>query len=164
MVLMNTAVSAVAVASASAVAMPADAIHDPIFDLIERHRVAFLKFSASGTRQGELDSRETRAEHDEQERLTWRVYYADVKAIACEMTETIPTTTAGMIALLSYVLAFNDGALCHQRMPDHPLREWDSVAWMWPDVGDVDDDKEEEGTAFAWALLQNVIAFERGRA
>ena len=76
------------------------AIPDPIFAAIERHRAAFARL-------GELDKSHGRTAADEDIAVFERANAAEEEALSA-LLETVPTSIAGIIAALKYLLEFND--------------------------------------------------------
>jgi hypothetical protein len=74
----------------------------------------------------------------------------EVKA-AWALTKTEPTTVTGILALIHYVEAFNDGLLKHPTAPD----EWKSNAFYWP-VDGFEEDGCGDPPRFAFDLLSLV--------
>jgi hypothetical protein len=150
-----TAVNVVAIVATRA------AEPDPIFAAIERHRAAHMHAMACSRVRAETVDVSWSPEYDpvkvadasEADRAA-RERDADA---AMELLNVEPTTAAGMVALLEYVLDYNAGGL---KLPDDP--EWYSIPMDWPcDFVDQDeiDIGEEAGAPFAWALLDNVREF-----
>jgi hypothetical protein len=130
----------------------AGAADDPIFALIEAHKRAFWKRMEAGAAYFELDNDDPEREVGE------AAHYAlsDVaNAAAIALTNSAPTTMAGVMALIDYVDAFNRGQF---RFND----EWFSAPYNWTpgasfdfeDSDEIDDPDGECGMAFA--VLLNV--------
>lgn len=132
---------------------------DPIFEAIEQDKAAYVRYTIAGNIRCNTVDAEWAPEYD-----------ADVVAIAeaadgaaCQaleetqmaLTTTVPTTMAGVLALLDYVKDFNAGAF------RHPTEEgWESDRLQWPKLAaDGDNDGgADDAVPFAFALMQNVRA------
>ena|SRR3974390_2748104 len=125
---------------------------DPIFVAIERHRVRFHRRMETG----ELSSRtpdfgpeaskpENIAIHEAADKAM-----RDNDAAAMELADTQPTTMAGILALIDYVEAFNQGEF---RLND----DWYSAPFNWPSAEsfDFETDTDEE-LGMAYAVLLNI--------
>jgi hypothetical protein len=126
---------------------------DPIFALIERHKVAYRRNMecaqvASGTtsyeRAPDYDAA-VLAAANAAERVARKA--SDHAAFA--LTKIQPTTLAGVLALLQHVDAFNSGAFYLE--PDREIIDWQSSPPEWPAVRGEDDID-----MFGYALLDNV--------
>jgi hypothetical protein len=111
-----------ATAAGAALGVPAIAVADPIYELIERHRETMRAWDASsadvgraqgdwfGQRKGpfEKPAGETaKAIAEEEERQS---ALDDLEQAAADaIVETVPTTAAGMLVAIRYVLAYYDG-------------------------------------------------------
>jgi hypothetical protein len=133
-------------ASLSALAIPAAAVaaHDPVFGAIERHRAAFLAYlsAARVSMSTNDDAPEYRARDDATDDA-----YAAENAAAQMLAATVPTSIAGIVALIAYVDEFNAGGVA---LPDDP-KDWYSTAQNWPLF-----DEENEIDRFGFAILSNV--------
>jgi hypothetical protein len=78
-------------------ARAAGLIDDPIFDAIEQSRRCYAAYAALCSLEDQIDRVEWERQEDE-------VMAAD-RAASDTMIKTIPTTKAGLVALLSYVIA-----------------------------------------------------------
>jgi hypothetical protein len=151
----TTAISATA-QCADGPPVPNAGAPDPTFALIETHRSAYIKQLESGRGQFHMDGTPWYAVAKAVWDADWHVSVAASFALA----ETVPTTVAGMAALLDYVEFFNSGGLALEPWPDATRDDWASSPECWPCY---DDDGgvflEGNGASFAWALLRNVAKF-----
>jgi hypothetical protein len=98
---------------------------DPIFAAIDQHRSAWAELSANCSALDEANTEETEREMD---RLNTAINEAEDKFV-----DIVPTTIAGVVALLEYA----DHATCGNSWPvdyqdQHPKSEWDreyGVSW-----------------------------------
>jgi hypothetical protein len=124
---------------------------DPILEAIKQHREAYMRFAASGAVYGRLGPWATGYEpaakaHDAD--------YEDVMIVGIELVKVVPTTLAGVLALLSYVDEFNAGAL----YPPGDRYNWSSCPSMWPShlIEDSGFNDDEDVDPFPWFLMRNV--------
>jgi hypothetical protein len=146
---MNTAVSVVSLASASAIASPsvATSANDPIFDLIEAHKASFI------TRLQKLEMYFA----DEDDLSASEANDAALHACnnaAMELVNVVATSAAGVFALLEYVDAFNRGEFTYSDMKSS-VCEWPNVDLVDEDVYDAAGSEPGE-LGFAFAVLLNV--------
>ena len=147
-------------AALPALAMPAiaSATVDPIFALIEAHRVAFPRRLEAQRATGEIPLLED-PDCGEADRA---LHAADDEAFEADMNAAFalvtvpPTTMAGVLALIDYVDNFNRGKF---KLND----DWYSADYMWSNAGrfDWDDeylDKIECRCGMEFAILLNVRA------
>jgi hypothetical protein len=116
--------TAAALAASAAVAIPANALADPIFDAIEAHKATRLAFENAVSRgsalEQELPREKTRSwiavweeEIVETDDPRWidsirevhRTSDAETDA-ACALASIAPTTMAGVVGLLQYAISF----------------------------------------------------------
>jgi hypothetical protein len=119
---------AVASLPATAIISPAlGCAPDPIFAAIDRHAAAFLHWSALLCHPDmELPANDPRCEAAEKAALA----ACDPEAEAAEaLTNIIPTTWEGLIALVAYINHFNQGELYGPAGTDKAY----SDHYLWPD-------------------------------
>jgi hypothetical protein len=146
------------IATAPALAAPALALNagpDPIFDLIERHKVAFrTSQEAARIRSGTVDV-ERSPKYDPvkcKEALEADSAAGDAATDAANALITVrPTTIAGVLALIRYVEAFNAGAFFLEPYPEDTASDWQSGPMFWPESND-----EDEIDLWGYAVLANV--------
>jgi hypothetical protein len=117
----------------------AEGFPDPIFDLIERHRETELRKLSAGAAYSEVLPRDPN--HDEAITAV-DTTRREVEVAGAALLDTMPTTRAGVFALVEYVLAFNAGAV---RLPCN--HGWVSGAFEWPEIT---DEYEIDVTGFAF--------------
>jgi hypothetical protein len=149
----TTSRRAVLTGVAAAVAVPVSvkaATDDPIFALIEQHKAAYRTSQETGRVKCRTVDWSSSPEYDPI--LCKAVDEAadaahDAASNAAMALITIrPTTIAGLLALMRYVEAFNNGAFALDE-------DWCSCPMMWPAM--VDDDEIDH---FGYKLLANVCA------
>jgi hypothetical protein len=146
------------IATAPVLAAPALALSgaepDPIFAAIEHHRVAFqISLTAGRIQSGTIDARWS-PEYDpfkckEVDEASSAADDASTDA-AYALTTTRPTTTAGILALVRHVEAFNAGALFLEPLPGSSVSDWCSAPFFWP------ESEDEDEIDFGYAILANV--------
>jgi hypothetical protein len=156
---MNTAVSVASLASASAIASPSIAgmsapeVSDPIFRAIEDHKTKFMDAQKAARVRFETVDAKWSPDYDAAKLNAANA--ADTTAMAAAeeaamaLTEIRPTTSAGLIALLDHVAAFNAGKLALEADPTG----WYSSADLWPHLT---DGVAADSDVFGFALLENV--------
>src|SRR5262245_7677084 len=134
-----TALAAAPVLSIPAIVTAAEP--DPIFAAIEAHRAAFLEWC----RLGEIASRTVDFGPDYCPAIHNPIHAAGREAqgasldAAMELVNTVPTTMAGVLALIEYVADFNEGKFGYEE-------GWKSSPDGWPATGyfEFDFDAPEE--------------------
>jgi hypothetical protein len=123
---------------------------DPIFAVIERHKVAYRISSVCGlTRCNAVDA--TWSPRYDEAALAAAVAEADdaeaeADGAAFALTTIRPTSMAGVFALIGYVEAFNSGG--------YALEDWGASSPMhWPECDDAN-----EMDQFGYLILANVRA------
>ncbi len=125
---------------------------DPIFGAIERHRVTFMRRMEAGAALSPV--RHSDPKRPELERADNDAREVDETA-ALELIGVMPTTMAGVLALLDYVSDFNQGKFRFKN-------GWQSAPYNWPPVDAFDfagieiDDDTESDCGMAFAVLLNV--------
>jgi hypothetical protein len=103
----------VAGAATAAIALPAMAspavATDPILALIERHKLAWARFSDTCNLTDEVRAKEEGREVTEADELAYDTANAAEKAMMAELMDTPPVTAAGAVAILHYLIKLNDG-------------------------------------------------------
>jgi hypothetical protein len=91
-----------------AVASPAAAI-DPILALIERHKLAWARFSKTCDPTDEVRAENEGREVSAADELAYDTAKAEEQALLDELMDTPPVTAAGAVAILHYLIKLNDG-------------------------------------------------------
>lgn len=99
---LGTVASATALTASSSLVPAMPTVPDPIFAAIERYKAAYVALGHVLDRLEEAETRGVKSEIDERHRLEHEACSADSNACA-EMVATIPTTFAGVMALLRFV-------------------------------------------------------------
>ena len=130
---------------------------DPIFAAIEQHRLAFMEMMAAWRVKGGMVSSEFALEHDaeafavaakEAEDTTTEVAHAAARALG----NILPTTIAGVTALLAYVDHFNAGGVAPADMwPGDKPEDFCSAPYLWLAMEDQDTDID----MFGYMILTN---------
>ena len=148
--LSGLAVLAVPTSAAAVCVAPGFEGPDPIFEVIERHRAAFMARLIASAVYSETPT----FGPDYDEATCEASMAADSEGVARDreaalaLTTTRPTTREGVTALLAYVDAFNNRAIKLPHMPD----DWYSCPFMWPCV------PWEDVDAFAHLVVGNAAA------
>lgn len=145
-------IPATALAALPAIATPLTP--DPIFAAIKTHKAAWHAWMVA-------TDRDVSANSEDPEILAAReeADYAHVEA-AWALLETMPTSNAGMVALMLYVVRFTEGALTFQD-PDGVSGPQKSKSWMWPEF---EEDKWglPEGMSFTMAVIRQCVDYLAG--
>ena len=100
-------------AATAAAALPAMAsaavATDPIFALIERHKLAWARFGETCNLTDEVQAEEEGREVTEADELAYDTANAAEQALFDELMDTPPVTTAGAAAILRYLIRLDDG-------------------------------------------------------
>jgi hypothetical protein len=132
-------------AAAMATGAALAAAPDPIFAAIEAHKAAYHRFSQAVDISGSLYHTDPR--YEEAEKATTDASGA-LESAAIHLTNILPTSFAGVIALLSYVDDFNLGKMGH------------SEYYLWPDELTDETVLDESGRhlslPFPYWIMRNV--------
>lgn len=122
---------------------------DPIFAAIERHRAAYMKQMESGR----LDEGDSSTAQGLAAAAIWRADVAAADSAAEALIELATCATdRGIVALIEYIEAFNQGSHFLADDPDYGA----SRPMFWPDIDAHEDDDGHAGASFAWALLASI--------
>lgn len=126
---------------------------DPIFAAIEAHKAAHHRFSRALDVSASLYPSDPR--HDQAQELTGAAGEA-LESAGIHLTDVLPTSFAGVIALLSYVDDFNCGKIGH------------SEHYLWPDeIVDenvLDENGDHLALPFPFWIMRNVHRTLQGLA
>lgn len=131
----------------------ADGAIDPIIAAIEQHRAAWLQEQRETDLFGKLKHDDPRHEAEEAKA---HVLMDATEAAALALSDIVPTTMGGVLALLAYIDEFNRGfvSFSEQRYSEYHL---------WPNC-DLGDDKvlhargKPLGMPFPYWIMRNVQA------
>jgi hypothetical protein len=130
-------------------AKPAGAV-DPIFALIEAHKVAFMRRMAASAAL--FDVPDTSKRHKALVAADNKARDVDEDA-AFKLITVEPTTMAGVLALINYVEAFNQQKFQYKK-------GWNSAPYNWPDASQFEfegiNDDPDGDCGMAFAILINV--------
>jgi hypothetical protein len=126
---------------------------DPIFAAIEAHKAAYHRFSRAVDVSASLYPTDP---HYEQAQESTGAASETLESAGINLTDVLPTSFAGVIALLSYVDDFNRGKIGH------------SEYFLWPDeIVDetvLDESGEHLALPFPFWIMRNVHRTLQGLA
>jgi hypothetical protein len=135
-------------------------VADPIYALVGAHRAAYVKRVTSEREAFYLD-------HGTPEHREWDLIAdedRDAFDAASHALLDAPVITQGAaMALLLYVLDFNDGAVGIEPWADSKWSDWSSNLDQWPRQ-QLPNDLYDENGEMAWMLMRKVAGFFRGLA
>jgi hypothetical protein len=143
-----------AAAPVAAVPAVAAAAPDPVLAAIENHKRALLASFVTGR----LYCVTNRDDHRKADRESWQA----MDRAGHALIDTQPTTAAGAVALLQYVVSVNSHEIGLPAEPPRFKERWSSSPVHWPFFDDIDE--SDEGIIAINRLIGNAVKALAGKA